>query len=340
MEPIPGFLPKGDSIVCQGVTSSQYSIIPIPGATNYRWSLLPSGAGTITGSGRTATVLWNVGFTGNVTIILSATINNKNSDWYRLTVKIASNTKLLSQSADTIICAGQNVSLSVNVTGYNLIYKWSKNGQIIQTGASPKLNISSASISNSGDYSCEISGACGRVLSGNIKLTVYPVTKITFISPNVEVPFGNDVTLQVNADGHDLVYQWQKNGTAIANSNNSLLLLSQLNASNTGIYRTIVTGTCGIETSDSIYVYVKRASFKGDPEVFVWPTITNNEFEVALSIDSFYNIQIFNTMGKKIRDLPKCRYLTRVNISTLDQGVYIVEVFDSAFRKSFKVIKQ
>jgi hypothetical protein len=335
-----GFLPKGDSIVCKGTASSQYSIIPIPGASKYQWSLLPVSAGTINGSGRNTTVLWNTSFTGNVTIILSATINNKISDWYRLSVKVATHTKLLSQSADTVICAGQHVSLNVNVLGYNLIYKWSKNGQVIQTGSSSKINISSATINDSGDYSCEISGSCGTDVSGNIKLTVYPVTKITFISPNVEVPFGNDVTLQVNADGHDLVYQWQKNGMAIANSNSSLLLLSQMNASNTGIYRTTVTGTCGIETSDSIYVYVKRSSFKGDPEVFVWPTITNNEFEVALSTDSFYNVQIFNTMGKKIRDLPKCRYQTSINISTLDQGVYIIEVYNSDFRKSIKVIKE
>jgi hypothetical protein len=335
-----GFLPKGDSIVCKGTASSQYSIIPIPGASKYQWSLLPVSAGTINGSGRNTTVLWNTAFTGNVTIILNATINNKISDWYRLSVKVAPHTKLLSQSADTVICAGQHVSLNVNVLGYNLIYKWSKNGQVIQTGSSSKINISSATINDSGDYSCEISGSCGTDVSGNIKLTVYPVTKITFISPNVEVPFGNDVTLQVNADGHDLVYQWQKNGMAIANSNSSLLLLSQMNASNTGIYRTTVTGTCGIETSDSIYVYVKRSSFKGDPEVFVWPTITNNEFEVALSTDSFYNVQIFNTMGKKIRDLPKCRYQTSINISTLDQGVYIIEVYNSDFRKSIKVIKE
>lgn len=335
-----GFLPKGDSIVCQGVTSSQYSIIPIPGASDYQWSLLPSGAGTITGSGRNATVVWNTTFTGNVTIILKATVSNKISDWYRLSVIVAPNTKFLNKSADTIICAGHSVSLNVVVIGHDLVYKWSKNGQIIQTGSSSKLNISSTTINDSGDYSCEISGSCGTVLSGNIKLTVYPVTKITFISPNVEVPFGNDVTLQVNADGHDLVYQWQKNGTAIENSNSSLLLLSQLNASNIGIYRTTVTGTCGIETSDSIYVYVKRANFKGDPEVFVWPTITNNEFEVALSTDAFYNIQIFNTMGKKIRDLQKCRYQTSINISTLDQGVYIIEVYNSDIRKSIKVIKE
>jgi hypothetical protein len=335
-----GFLPRGDSIVCQGVTSSQYSVIPIPGATNYQWSLVPAGAGTITGNGRNATVLWNAAFTGTVTIILKATVSNKISDWYRLSVIVAPTTKLLSHSADTIICAGHSVSLNVIVIGHDLVYKWSKNGQIIQTGTASKLNISSATINDSGDYSCEISGSCGTVSSGIIKLTVYPVTKITFISPNVEVPFGNNVTLQVNADGHDLVYQWQKNGIAIGNSNSSLLLLSQLNASNIGIYRATVTGTCGIETSDSIYVYVKRANFKGDPEVFLWPTITSNKFEVALSTDVFYNIQIFNTMGKKIRDLPKCRYQTSIDISTLDQGVYIIEVYNSDFRKSIKVIKE
>jgi hypothetical protein len=335
-----GFLPTGDSIVCQGTASSKYSIIPIPGASNYQWSLSPTSAGTITGSGRNAIVLWNAGYTGVVTIILKATVSAKITDWYRLSVNVAPNTKLLSQSADTIICAGHIVSLNVNVIGHDLIYNWSKNGQVIQTGSSSKLIISSTTINDSGNYSCQISGSCGTVISGNIKLTVYPVTKITFISPNVEVPFGNDATLQVNAEGHDLSYLWQKNGTALENSNTSLLLLSNLNASNTGIYRTTVTGTCGIVTSDSIYVYVKRANFKSDPEVFLWPTITSSEFTVALSTDSFYNIQIFNTMGKKIRDLTKCRYETSLNISTLDQGVYIIKVYNSDFRRSIKVIKE
>jgi hypothetical protein len=335
-----GFLPTGDSIVCQGTASSKYSIIPIPGASNYQWSLSPTSAGTITGSGRNATVLWNAGYTGVVTIILKATVSAKITDWYRLSVNVAPNTKLLSQSADTIICAGHIVSLNVNVIGHDLIYNWSKNGQVIQTGSSSKLIISSTTINDSGNYSCQISGSCGTVISGNIKLTVYPVTKITFISPNVEVPFGNDATLQVNAEGHDLSYLWQKNGTALENSNTSLLLLSNMNASNTGIYRTTVTGTCGIVTSDSIYVYVKKANFKSDPEVFLWPTITSSEFTVALSTDSFYNIQIFNTMGKKIRDLPKCRYQTSIDISTLDRGVYIIEVYNSDFRKSIKVIKE
>jgi hypothetical protein len=229
---------------------------------------------------------------------VNATINNKNSDWYRLSVTVAPLTRLLDQSVDTFICAGKPVTLNVKVTGHDLIYKWSKNGQVVQTSKSADFSIVNSTINDSGDYSCEISGSCGTVFSSVIKLTVYPVTRITFISPGTEVPFGNDITLEVISEGHDLVYQWQKNGTAIKNSDTSKLTLSHLNATDIGIYRTTVSGTCGVEISDSIYVYVKKANSSADPEVYLWPSITSNEFSVALSNNSFYTIQIFSTSGR------------------------------------------
>jgi hypothetical protein len=335
-----GFAPAGDSIVCQGVVSGSYSIAPIPGSTAYQWVLLPAGAGVITGSGRKATVVWNKDFSGGSTIIVKATINNKISDWYRLHVTVALNTKLLGQTADTIICAGKPVTLNVSAAGYHLIYKWSKNGVVLQSGTSSKYNISGSTINDSGDYRYEISGSCGTLLSGTIKLVVYPVTKISFISPDVEVPFGNNTTLQVKADGHDLSYQWQKDGIAIENSNSASLSLLNLNATDIGIYKTTVTGTCGIEISDTIYLYVKRANFSTEPEVFLWPSVTSEEFTIALSTDSFYNVQIFNTMGKKFREQTNCRYQTRFNVSTMAKGIYIVEVYNKDFRKSIKVIKE
>jgi hypothetical protein len=210
----------------------------------------------------------------------------------------------------------------------------------VQSGTSAKFNISSATTNDTGDYLCEIAGSCGTVVSNIINLTVYPLTKITYLSPNVEVPFGNNVTLEVNADGHDLVYQWQKDGNVIDNSNTSQLLLPDLNATDIGLYRTTVTGTCGVEISDLIYVYVKKANFITDPEVFLWPSITSEEFTVALSNDAIYNVQIFSTMGKKIRELTNCRYKTSINISTMAKGVYIVEVYNTDFRKSIKIIKE
>ena len=332
--------PVGDSIICHGTESSQYSIGTYPGATAYEWKILPASAGVISGNSGNASVLWNIGYTGPVNVIVRVTVNKKVSDWARLDGNVVPNTKLLSQSIDTAVCAGQPVSLNVIAEGYNLIYKWTKNGQVVQSGSSGKYSILSATINDSGDYRFEITGSCGAIISGSIKLTVYPVTKISFISPDVEVPFGNDVTLEVNADGHDLIYQWQKDGTLLDNTNSSILLFQNVNATNIGIYRTTVTGTCGIEISDTVYVYVKKANYSAEPEVFLWPTITSNEFTVALSNDTFYNVQIFNSSGQKIRELTNCSYQTSINISTLAKGVYIVEVYNKDVRKSIRIIKE
>ncbi|MGC1390300.1 MAG: trypsin-like serine protease [Bacteroidales bacterium] len=332
--------PVGDSIICQGTESSQYSIGTITGATNYEWNLLPSTAGVISGNAGNASILWNIGYTGPVNIIVRITVNNLVSDWSRLNGNVVPNTQLISQSGDTAICAAQPVTLNANVIGYNLLFKWSKNNQIIQSGPSSELIFPSASITDSGDYICEITGSCGSVISNTIKLSVYPLTKINSVSPDIEVPFGDNVTLEVNADGHNLTYQWQKDGVPLNNSNTSQYLIQNLNATNIGLYRTIVTGTCGVETSDKIYVYVKRANFSADPEVFLWPSVISDEFTIALSTDALYNVQIFSSMGKKIRELTNCRYQTSINISTTDKGIYIVEVFNGNFRKTIKVIKE
>lgn len=332
-------VPLGNAIICQGTESSQYSVQPVTGATAYEWKLFPASAGVISGSNTNASVLWNISYTGSITIALRVTLNSKVSDWSRLDGKVVLNTAIINQSRDTIICAKQPITLNVIAQGDNLNYTWLKNGQIVQTGTASKLSFASSTTDNTGAFKCQITGTCGMILSNTINLTVYSLTNITNISPLVEVPFGNDVTIEVNADGHDLIYQWQKDGNTIFNSNSAQLFLPNVNATDIGIYRTTVTGTCGTKTSDTIYVYVKKANFTAEPEVFVWPSITSSEFAVALSDDSFYNVQMYSTFGKKISELTKCRYQTNINVSTLAKGIYVVEVFNSNFRKTIRIIK-
>ena len=290
--------PVGDTLICQGEVSDQYSINELPGATAYEWRLSPESAGVVTANSWNATVTWNKNFTGSATLLLRVTIDNKVSEWSRLNIKVVLNTRLLSQSADTTICAEQPVTLKVVAEGYNLHFNWSKNGIVVQSGLSSQLNISKATIENSGSYICEILGFCNTITSGKMNLTVLPLTKILALSPDVEVSFGHDLTLEVTADGHNLSYQWQKNDSLIENSNSSILQLYDLNATNTGLYRTTVKGTCGTVISDTIYVYVKRQNYSGEPDVFLWPTVTDSEFNVALSNDSYYSIYIYNTAGQ------------------------------------------
>jgi Trypsin/Secretion system C-terminal sorting domain len=332
--------PVGDTLVCQGVNSTQYSLGAITGATSYEWQLSPSNAGVITGNSNNGTVVWTPSYIGSATIWVRATVNGTISEWSQLNVKIALNTNLISQSRDTALCSGKPVSFIINATGDDLIYTWYKNGTLLQSGNSGIFNISGTTTANTGGYICNVSGTCGTLVSNNINLTVHPLTNITYISPDTQVAFGQNATLEVRSDGYNLSYQWQKNDTLLDNSNTSLLVLQDVNATNIGLYRATVVGACGTETSDSIYVYVKKANYSNEPEIFLWPTITSDIFNVALSNDQYYNIHIYSSLGVMIREQTNCRYKTVINLANIPEGMYIVNIYNNSFKKSIRVIKR
>jgi hypothetical protein len=331
--------PAGDQIVCQGEISDVYSITRIPEATAYEWRLYPSDAGVISGNTENSSVLWNTGYLGTIDVLVRVTINNIVSDWSKLPVKIVQNTKLLSQSGNTVICAAQPLTLNATAEGNNLTYNWYQNGILVQKGILSNYTILSTKTANSGDYKCEISGSCGTVVSDIIKLTVLPLTNILAVSPDAEVPFGNDITLEVNSAGHNLTYQWEKDGILLENNITSQLFLQSVNATNIGLYQNIVKGTCGTEVSRPVYVYVKKYANPEATEVFVWPTMTNSTFNVAIKNDDSYNVQIYSIMGRLMKEQINCQYQTLIDISTLPKGVYIVYVSNSNFRKSVKLMK-
>jgi hypothetical protein len=146
--------------------------------------------------------------------------------------------------------------------------------------------------------------------------------------------------MTVAADGFALSYQWEKDNKQISNSNSPQLVLNNVNATDIGLYRNIVTGSCGSDRSDSIYLYVKKSDFKNDPEIFLWPSIANQNVTVALSNNEIYNIRIFSSGGVLVKEITGCRYQTTIDVSFLARGSYIVNVYNNNFRRSVKLIKR
>jgi secreted trypsin-like serine protease len=333
-------VPAGDTLVCAGVASGQYSVNPISNATAYEWKISPAEAGVVTWNNEIATVTWTSGFVGSATLTLRATINGVVSEWSRLTVKVVYTTKLNSQSADTAVCTGTPISLYVGANGYNNNYKWFRDNVLIQSGTSPEVFFRTPRTDNSGIYKCQIAGYCNTVISDNVKLTVYPLTEVTSVSPNLSVPFGSDATLEVNSLGHNLAYQWKKDGVTIENSNLPKLYLYNLNASDIGLYNSIVTGTCGTVVSDSVYVYVMNKNSSVQPEVFLWPSFTTGNFNIALSNDATYSVSIYTISGSLAKEIKNCRFQTTINVSNLSSGTYIVRIISGEFHKSLRFIRQ
>lgn len=333
-------VPLGDSIICPGTPSSGYNVAPVEGVTSYKWLLAPEIAGTITGNNENATVAWNPGFKGTASVSLQVARNEEQSEVSELTVNIAHQTSLLSEPEDRILCAEQPVTLKVEAEGYNLIYTWYKNNNVYNTGTTGEVTIPNALADDSGNYFCKIEGSCGDASSGTSSLTILPVTRITSISPDTEVPFGDDLTLSVSSVGHNLTYQWYKDDNRFNNGTMSSLGLQNVDANDIGLYKATVSGSCGTETSSNVYVYVKKEGKSEDPQIFIWPTIVDNEFTVALNNDMEYTILMYSTEGKLFVRKEKCRYQTIINTSEIPGGVFILTVYNQDFRKSVKLIKK
>jgi len=61
-------IPIGNIVVCKATKNVQYSITPLTLANTYIWTIMPTNAGTITGTGTTITVNYGDNFTGEVQI--------------------------------------------------------------------------------------------------------------------------------------------------------------------------------------------------------------------------------------------------------------------------------
>lgn len=332
-------VPTGDTLICSGTVSDVYSAGTISGATSFQWTLSPSEAGNITNETGIATVTWNPSFIGSAAIKYKVNISGTDSEWSKLVVNIVLNTRLISQSSDTTLCAESPLNISVTATGHNLTYNWYKDNSLIKSVNSGTLYYAKPDVSNSGQYKCEIKGSCGAIYSKPVNISVLPLTDITYSSPDTQAENGDDIVFEVTAAGHNLNYQWWKEADPIPDNNYPQLVLQNVNAKNIGLYKVIVSGTCGTETSRSIYLYTGSLNDSEATGAILWPSVTSDFINVALSNDMIYEIRIYDTNGK-IRDLLKdCQYQKVVDIHHYPRGVYIVKVSSGIFKESFKLIK-
>lgn len=65
-----------DSVNLADVTTSDFTISAVPGVTSYEWSVTPAAAGTISGTGLTGTLSWNLSFRGPKAFVSVRGIDN------------------------------------------------------------------------------------------------------------------------------------------------------------------------------------------------------------------------------------------------------------------------
>jgi hypothetical protein len=131
-----------------------------------------------------------------------------------------------------------------------------------------------------------------------------------------------------------------KNGVPVENSNSPELVMQNVDARNIGLYNTIVTGTCGTQTSDSSYVYLKQSDAASASGFFVWPTVVTDEVNVAIDNSDKYDIRIVNLSGKLMFSSLNQQYQTTIPLGNYPKGIYILNVRGNKLSKSVKLVKE
>lgn len=332
--------PTGDSIICESEPSTLYTPIPVADVSNYDWDLYPPEAGSVMVVDGKAQVNWTDNYTGYAEIGLRGFSEGSFSEWTYKSLQKIETTSISEQSVDTAICQGSSIVLSVEAEGSDFYYTWKKNDEFFSSGKSKLISFYGAKSGISGEYSCKVDGLCGSAMSEKILLDVYPATQILSATQNLNLSLLESSVLEIANQGHDLSYSWYKDRELIEGENLPYLEIIEADAGDIGIYNAVVSGTCGIEESDSIYVFVSGGKDDGIEKgsALLWPTIVENEINIAVDSDESYRITIYDMYGQFIRMIPDCSYQTVLSVNGLSSGTYILKIETPDISETFRFI--
>ena len=143
--------------------------------------------------------------------------------------------------ANIEICPGTPHHLTANIDDTNLVYRWFKDGNLINTppGYLPSITLDPAN--PAGIYTLEIenSGGC-RETSAPVTVTTPDFNVSTNLNGNVVLLPGEDIELEVTTDAVSPDFRWFRNGSIISGETSATLSVNS-----PGTYHATVTQNAG-----------------------------------------------------------------------------------------------
>lgn len=268
----PSVTLSGDATICEGnptdltftfASSSDYTVVFSDGTNNFSKSYVIADLDAVTFevaypvTPLTTTTYSMVSVTDDVTGCTGTTAGTA-------TIVVNPEVAITVQPVDAIICETDNASFTLTATGQNLSYAWT-NDAVPAGGNSNTLALNNVALVEDGSViECVVTSTCGGpVTSSQVILTVQATTVITVQSVGDTKCTGDFIDFTVTATGSNLTYQWEKDGVPLANNLPKIsgattdnLAINSLVAGDAASYRCVVTGDCGVETSNSAALVV------------------------------------------------------------------------------------
>lgn len=192
-----------------------------------------------------------------------------------LTLDLVTPPLITSQPTNQALLEGMSATFTVGVSNpASVFYQWRfDNGAFVTnlsdsidlTGSrTASLTISNVSPTNGGTYSVSVSNAAGTAVSSNALLSIVSSRPVITAQPASQTGLpGQTVVVAVTAFGtQPLSYQWQQNGTNLADgggisgSTSNLLQIANISAASAGTYSVILSNGLGQASSTGAVISV------------------------------------------------------------------------------------
>jgi hypothetical protein len=251
----------------------------------------------------------------------SGTISSANA-----TVTVTDAPAIVTQPLSATILTGTSQTLRVEAIGAGLSYQWYKDGTAISGATQPAYDASAT-----GMYDVVVTNAAGTVSSSSATVAVSATLSaptITTQPANVTVNSGTRATLKVAASGTSIVYQWYRNGTAIAGATGAAYTVPVASGADAGTYTVTVKNTAGSITSagaslsvNVLATGINTAAVVNAANAFL-ATLSTDQKTVATSNMSSTTVLFDYAPGNAVQwtNLPGDRHGLRLNSTTLSSA--------------------
>jgi hypothetical protein len=252
--------PLGDSTLCASSASSVYTITAVSGAVSYQWQLTPAAAGTITGTGTSATVNWNGTFSGTASISVAGVNPSCTSSFSvirTVTILLSPLTPVL-LSGNLSLCLNPSntaytISSDVNATSHIWSLSTAGAGVITPSGTSASIDWNNSFTGTTHLIFTATNGTCSATDSVSIVINTLPAVPGS-ISGLTTLCSGTTTTYSVTNDPAATGYTWTLpggwSGTSTTNS------ISATGSTNSGNISVTANNSCGNSATQTLAVTV------------------------------------------------------------------------------------
>ncbi len=251
--------------------------------------------------------------------------------------------------AGATFCAGTNASIAWITDGieknatFNVDYSADAGQTWTNMAAGLKATTYTAPVpaaaATTGSIVFRVSSSHGHMTPSPATYTVKPQTTIVTQPVSVSVDSGATVTLQTEATGEAVTYQWQFNGVNIAGATAATYEMSNVSKAQQGAYRCVIGSACGSVTTSVATVTVKDVITVGvtsDEGALLSTTVTpqpaHDVIRIAMNapLTSSATVVVRSMSGAEVAHatITSATSAVELSVASLATGAYTVTIMN------------